>query len=130
MTTDLDKAEEYAAASEAWRAFCADGKTNKDPAGEAIAVVLMNGLAEPPEYGDRFTGDMIADVLGGLRGIVDRIERDAADGGGGGIFVHNPAIEGWQRKLNAVLTLRHYERIHREQLTRTIAVAGQKGGAP
>jgi hypothetical protein len=112
--TALDRIAEYEATADAWRAFCR-GATNADPAGESVAVVLLAGLCEPPDYGDRFTGDVIADVLGGLRGFVDRIERDAADGGGGGIFIHNPAIEAWQRKLNAALALRTYERASREK---------------
>jgi hypothetical protein len=129
MTTDLDRAAEYAAATESWRAFSKE-PINADTAGRPLVVVLLAGLCEPPPYGDGFTGDVIADVLGALRGFVDRIEKDAADGGGGGIFVHNPALEAWQRRIDAVLTLRSYERIHREQLARTIGEAGAKGGAP
>jgi hypothetical protein len=106
----LDQGAEYTATADAWRAFC-QGATNADPTGQPLTVVLLAGLCEPPDYGARFTGDVIADVLGGLRGFVDRIERDAADGGGGGLFIHNPAIEAWQRKLNAALALRAYERL-------------------
>jgi hypothetical protein len=118
MTPHLDRGAEYAMAADAWRAFC-QGATNADPAGQPLAIVLLAGLCEPPDYGARFTGDVIADVLGGLRGFVDRIERDAADGGGGGLFIHNPAIEAWQRKLSAALALRAYER-----------ASCEKGGAP
>jgi hypothetical protein len=120
MTPDLDLGTEYATAAEAWRAF-AERSANADTLGRPLAVVLLAGLCEPPLHEDTFTGDLLADVLGGLRGFVDRLDRDAAEGGGCRVVVHGPAIEAWQRRLDAALTLRRYERIHREQVARAIA---------
>lgn len=116
--TDLDRATEYAAAAEAWRAFCA--KRGEDTAGEPVAVVLLVGLCEPDLFAT-FTGDLLCDVLGGLAAFVRRVEADAGQGGGGGIFLHAPAIEAWRRRIDAAVTLRRYERAHREHLTRKLA---------
>jgi hypothetical protein len=123
MSTDLELAAQYAAAAEAWRTF-SHRPADADVMGEPLAVVLLAGLCEPPPYAPKFTGDLIADVLGGLRAFVDGLDQDAAEGGGARTVVYGHVIEAWLRKLNAALTLRHYERIHREQLARTI------GGAP
>jgi hypothetical protein len=106
--TDTELRAEYIATAERWRAFCANGTTNRDPSGEPLAAVLLAGLCEPVA-GDRFTGDIITDMLGGLRAFVQRIERDAADGGDGGLFVANDAIEVWLRRLDAVIELRQRE---------------------
>jgi hypothetical protein len=124
MSTDLELAAQYAAAADAWRAF-AQRPANTDVMGQPVVVVLLAGLCEPPLHEDNFTGDLLADVLGGLRGFVARLDQDAAEGGGARAVVHAPAIEAWHRKLNAALALRHYERVHREQSARTTG-----GGAP
>lgn len=118
MSTDLELAAEYAAAAEAWQAF-AKRPADADPMGEPLAVVLLAGLCEPPPYAAKFTGDLLADVLGGLRGFVDRLDQDAAEGGGARAVVHGPALEAWLRRLNGALALRRYERIHREHLAPT-----------
>jgi hypothetical protein len=128
MSTDLELAAQYATAAEAWRAF-AKRPADADVIGEPLVVVLLAGLCEPPLYAPRFTGDMIADVLGGLRAFVAALDDDATECGSGRTVVYGPAIEAWLRRLNAVLALRHYERIHREHLAQTIAAAAEKGGA-
>ncbi len=97
---------EYIATAERWRAFCAGKSPKTDPSGEPLAVLILSGLCEPLAYRDCFTGDIIADMLGGLRAFVQRVERDAADGGGGGLFVANDAIEVWLRRLDALIEFR------------------------
>jgi hypothetical protein len=126
--TTLDRAAEYAAAAEAWRAFCARGPKRTDTADEPLAVALLAGLCEPAPLAEHFTGDLLADMLTGLTAFVRRLEADAEDGGGGGIFVHTPALAAWRRRLDALITLREYERSHRELLVRKLA--GENGGGP
>jgi hypothetical protein len=91
MMTDLELAAQYAVAAEAWRAF-AQRPADADPMGESVVVVLLAGLCEPPPYAPKFTGDLLADVLGGLRGFVDRLDQDAAEGGGARAVVHGPRL--------------------------------------
>jgi hypothetical protein len=137
-TMDAKLAAEYAAAADAWRAFCAARLPNRDASGEPLAVVLLAGLCEPLA-GDVFSGDIITDVLAGLRAFVKRVEQDAADGGGGGLFIYNDAIDAWLRRLDALVVLRGRESAARaardgvgppERAAREGAGAREPGGAP
>ena len=133
MTTDLDRAAEYAAAAESWRAFCAPLKRTTDPnlAGQPLVVLFVAAFCEPPrDFAAGWTGDLLADVLAGVRSFIHHLDLDASAGGGGGAWLHGYDSEILVRMLDALLVLRGYERIHREHLTRTIAGAAEKGGAP
>jgi hypothetical protein len=120
-----DRAAEYAATAEAWRAFCSGRKPdtisrfNLDD--QPVAVVLLAALAEPPLHASEFTGDVIADALGGLRTFVHYLDDSATIGGGGGIWLYGYQLDTLSRHVDAVLVLRGYERAH---------LSGEKGGAP
>lgn len=95
-----DVIREFAAAADAWRAWCQGAQTS--PGEDApIAVVLLAAFAEPPRFAERFTGDMVSDLLGVVQGTVARW-RSNTDG--------PEAIEGWElrqldRRLDAALEL-------------------------
>jgi hypothetical protein len=132
MTTDLDRAAEYAAAAENWRAFCAPLKSTTDPnlAGQPLIVLLLAAFCEPPrDFTEGWTGDILADVLAGVRSFIHHLDLDASEGGGGGAWLHGYDSEILVRMLDTLLVLRGYERIHREHLARTIAGTAEKGGA-
>lgn len=99
--TPAEIAAEHAAAAEAWRSYCAGSQAG---AGEdaPIVVLLLSALGEPPGFGERFTGDLVTDLLGVVQGTVARWR---ANGDG------PSAIEGWElkqleRRLDAVIELR------------------------
>jgi len=113
MLTDADLTAEYVKIAHAWGAFCKGPHATVDTfslAGQPLAVVLLAALAEPPRFQDRFTGDVIADALGGLAAFVHHLDGAAFEGGGGRASLHGYEIAGFSRRLAAVLTLRAYER--------------------
>ena len=111
-----NRAAEYAATAEAWRAFCAGtspqnvSRFNLD--GQPVGVVLLAAHAEPPALDRGFTGDIITDVLGGLRAFIDYLDSTATRGGGGGIWLDGYDLDTLTRKVNAAVVLRGYERAH------------------
>jgi hypothetical protein len=99
--TPAEIAAEYIAASEAWRSWCVGSQAG---AGEdaPIVVLLLSALGEPPSFGERFTGDLVTDLLGVAQGTTARW-RASAEG--------PSAIEGWElkqleRRLDTVIELR------------------------
>jgi hypothetical protein len=123
MTTDVDRAAEYAAAAESWRAFCAPLKSTTDPdlAGQPLIVLLLAAFCEPPRnFALGWTGDLLADVLGGVRSFIHHLDLDGSEAGGGGAWLHGYDSEILVRMLDALLVLRGYERIHREHVARAI----------
>jgi hypothetical protein len=112
---DYDPPAEYGHAARAWHTFCKGfGKHAALDGfhldGHPLAVVLLAALCEPVFYSSEFTGDLIADAIGGVRSFVEHLDGDAEGGGGVGAWVHGYQIEGLLRRLDAVLTLRKYER--------------------
>ena len=115
-------AAEYRATAERWRALCADRPPDLLYDREPLAVLILSGLCQPLPYrGERFTGDLILDVLGGLRSFVNDVDIEAARGGGDGTFLHGVTIEAWLRRCDTVIELRERELAAR-QLPQTSAV--------
>ena len=118
--TDLDRAAEYAAAAEAWRAFCAPLKstTGLNLAGQPLVVLLLAAFCEPPrDFTEKWTGDLLADVLAGVRSFIRHLDLDATEGGAGGAWLHGYDSEILVRMLDTAGVLRGYERAHREHVT-------------
>jgi hypothetical protein len=116
--TAVDRGAEYAATADAWRAFCQRNRADVDTRsldGQPIAVVLLAALAEPPLHRDAFTGDLMADALGGLDAFIRHLEGDASEGGGGRAFLHGYEIDSLTRRVAVAITLRSYERASRER---------------
>ena len=108
-----DRAAEYAATAQARRAFY---KTRMPEAidrfaldDQPVAVVLLAAMAQPPVHASEFTGDIIADALGGPRTFVHYLDAVATTGGGGGAWLHGYQIDTFSRHVDAVLILRGYE---------------------
>jgi hypothetical protein len=108
-------AAEYRALAERWRALCSDKSPKLRHDGEPLAVLILFGLAEPPPYRYTLTGDLILDMLGGLRSFVKDIDDHATEGGGGGDFINGSTIEGWLRRCDAVIEMRARELSAREE---------------
>ena len=114
---DYDPPEEYVQAARAWASYCQafGAEATKDGhhlLDQPLVVVLLAALCEPARYAPVFTGDLIADVLGGLRAFVEHLDDDAYHGNGAGAFLTGYQIEGFARRLDAILTLRTYERAY------------------
>ena len=69
--TPAEIAAEHALTAKAWAAYC-EGQQGRSSEEAPIAVLLLSALAEPPGFGERFTGDLVTDVLGILQGTVSR----------------------------------------------------------
>jgi len=111
----IDRVAEYAALAKAWQRYCVKhGKRATldgfNLPGKPVGVILTAALAEPPHHSNDFTGDLIADALGGLRAFVQHLDLDASEAGGGGAWLNGYQIETLARRLDAVIALRAYER--------------------
>jgi hypothetical protein len=116
VVSTTDRAAEYAAIATAWQAFCSgttpQNVTRFNLDGQPVGVVLLVALAEPPALDRGFTGDVIVDVLGGLRAFIDYLDNTATRGGGGGIWLDGYDLDTLSRKVNAAVVLRGYEQAH------------------
>jgi len=96
--TSTELGTEYTLAAQGWQAYC-ERLQSPINAETPIVVLLLSALAEPPNFGERFTGDLVADLLGILQSTVSRWQGRENE------------IEPWelrlmQRRLELVIELR------------------------
>ena len=76
-------------------------------------MLLLAAFCEPPrDFAETWTGDLLADVLAGIRTFVRHLDLDGDRGGCGGAFLHGYDSETLVRMLDATLVLRSYERAY------------------
>ena len=108
-THNLARAE-YEALASAWLRFCTGPAAETPDEREPLGVLLLSGLCEPAIGAEKLTGDLLADVLGGVALIAGRWRAGAIRGGGGVAEVELDELHTFERRINLALELRRREK--------------------
>ena len=101
---------EYEALASAWLRYCTGPAAETESEREPLGVLLLSGLCESAIGTDKLTGDVLADVLGGVALIAGRWRAGAIRGGGGVAEVELDELHTFERRINLALELRRREK--------------------